>query len=260
MPLPTGETVRTFSSPRCAPHPATLTNVSRRPVDFYEGGGYDEDRRLERPNSRLEFLRTQELLRARLPAPPATVLDVGGGTGVHARWPAEDGYDVTLIDLVPAHVEAASRHVEARVGDARELDVETRHVRCVPAAWSALPPARAGGSPRGAATKRRGSSRQLVFAAAISRFAWPLYALRDGAALDDGAIAETFRRDPRHRRARWPLFDAQASPDLLDRAVRTARLCDGHAELVAASAHLTGLRARHVGALNITEAGTSPWE
>jgi len=85
---------------------------------------YDEDQRLIRaPHGRIEFVRTQELLRRHLPTPPATVLDIGGGTGVHARWLADDGYQVHLFDPVPAHVEQAGRfgHFAARVGDARDL-------------------------------------------------------------------------------------------------------------------------------------------
>jgi 2-polyprenyl-3-methyl-5-hydroxy-6-metoxy-1,4-benzoquinol methylase len=85
---------------------------------------YVEDVRLTRsPHGRLEFVRTVELLQRVLPAPPARVLDVGGGTGVHARWLAEAGYEVTLVDLMPEHVEqaAAIEGVEAAVGDARSL-------------------------------------------------------------------------------------------------------------------------------------------
>ncbi len=49
---------------------------------------YDEDQRLVRSgHGRLEFARTQELLRRHLPPPPGRILDVGGGTGAHARWP-----------------------------------------------------------------------------------------------------------------------------------------------------------------------------
>jgi ubiquinone/menaquinone biosynthesis C-methylase UbiE len=71
----------------------------------------------------LERVRTQELLSRFLPAPPATVLDVGGGTGVHARWLAERGYRVHLIDPVDEHVAAADRipGVSSVQGDARHL-------------------------------------------------------------------------------------------------------------------------------------------
>jgi hypothetical protein len=83
---------------------------------------YDEHKRLSRSrHGQLEFLRTQQLLRAHLPAAPASVLDVGGGTGVHARWLAADRYAVYLIDLVPGHIEQARRRggFTVAVGDAR---------------------------------------------------------------------------------------------------------------------------------------------
>ncbi|MFG1863321.1 class I SAM-dependent methyltransferase [Microbispora bryophytorum] len=57
------------------------------------------------------------------PTPPARVLDVGGGTGVHAEWLVADGYEVELLDPVPLHVERAGalRGLIARLGDARDL-------------------------------------------------------------------------------------------------------------------------------------------
>jgi ubiquinone/menaquinone biosynthesis C-methylase UbiE len=63
------------------------------------------------------------VLRRVLPAPPARVVDVGGGSGVHAEWLAADGHVVELVDPVPLHVEQASRvpGVTARHGDARDL-------------------------------------------------------------------------------------------------------------------------------------------
>jgi 2-polyprenyl-3-methyl-5-hydroxy-6-metoxy-1,4-benzoquinol methylase len=76
---------------------------------FYEHE-YDEDVRLTHsPHGRLEFARTVELLERVLPAPPGRVLDVGGGTGVHARWLAAAGFDVLLVDLMPEHVSQAAR-------------------------------------------------------------------------------------------------------------------------------------------------------
>src|SRR6185503_9428583 len=89
---------------------------------------YEQDRehgRLREGRGRLEFWRTQDVLRRTLPPPPARVLDVGGGTGVHAEWLAADGYDVELIDPIPLHVRRASElaGVSARVGDARDLPV-----------------------------------------------------------------------------------------------------------------------------------------
>ncbi|MFC5029971.1 class I SAM-dependent methyltransferase [Streptomyces sp. DSM 41987] len=82
----------------------------------------DEGQRLScSADGRLEMLRTQELLRRFLPPAPARVLDVGGGTGAHARWLVEDGYYVDLIDPVARHVEQASEVCNATLGDARAL-------------------------------------------------------------------------------------------------------------------------------------------
>ena len=99
-------------------------------IEFYTDR-FDESTRLSRPDGRLEFMRIQELLRSVLPPAPARVLDVGGATGVHAAWLAQDGYEVELIDIVPAHVRRArelartlSRRFAATLGDARSLAQE----------------------------------------------------------------------------------------------------------------------------------------
>jgi ubiquinone/menaquinone biosynthesis C-methylase UbiE len=73
---------------------------------------------------RLEFVRTQELLARHLPPPPAVVLDVGGGPGAYAKWLAEQGHRVHLLDPIELHVEqaaAAAPLAGAQVGDARAL-------------------------------------------------------------------------------------------------------------------------------------------
>ncbi|MGW2890371.1 class I SAM-dependent methyltransferase [Streptomyces griseoruber] len=88
---------------------------------FY-GETVDESRRLHRSaDGRLELARTKELMRRFLPPAPASVLDVGGGAGVHAEWLVKDGYAVTLVDPVPRHVEQASAVCPASLGDARAL-------------------------------------------------------------------------------------------------------------------------------------------
>lgn len=91
---------------------------------YYERG--EEDARLKQGAGRLEFWRTQEVLRRLLPEAPARVLDVGGGSGVHAEWLAGDGYEVELVDPVPLHLEQAARlpGVSVRHGDARALPAE----------------------------------------------------------------------------------------------------------------------------------------
>jgi SAM-dependent methyltransferase len=90
---------------------------------YYVDHFVEDDRLHATAHGRLEFERTRELLRRNLPSPPARVLDVGGATGAHARWLAEDGYGVHVVDLVPEHVAVAGAlpGVTAIVGDAREL-------------------------------------------------------------------------------------------------------------------------------------------
>jgi SAM-dependent methyltransferase len=90
-------------------------------LDFYRQGR--EAARLFSGAGRLEFLRTWDVLTRVLPPPPATVLDVGGATGVYAAPLAEAGYQVRLVDPVPEHVSAASAlpGVTATLGDARSL-------------------------------------------------------------------------------------------------------------------------------------------
>jgi ubiquinone/menaquinone biosynthesis C-methylase UbiE len=90
---------------------------------YYEKDWREADRITSGLNE-IELVRTQAIIRRHLTAPRQRILDVGGGTGVHARWLAEDGHDVHLIDPVPGHVEAASEIVTAEVGDARALPVD----------------------------------------------------------------------------------------------------------------------------------------
>ena len=85
-----------------------------------------EEERITAGLGQLELVRTQEILRRHLPPPPARILDIGGATGVHAAWLAEDGYNVHVVDIAPRHVEMVKRTlsslgVTAEVGDARAL-------------------------------------------------------------------------------------------------------------------------------------------
>ncbi len=98
--------------------------VTSEIIDFYTDTYQESDRLQRRPQARLEWARTVELLHANLPAAPARILDVGGATGVYARELTRAGYRVRLLDLVPAHVaqaRAGDPPVEAEVADARDL-------------------------------------------------------------------------------------------------------------------------------------------
>ena len=79
----------------------------------------------------LELVRTKEIIEKYLPQSPLKILDVGGATGIYSLWLAEKGYDVELIDPVPAHIEQAKAACRNQtfnpiqqfvVGDARHLD------------------------------------------------------------------------------------------------------------------------------------------
>ena len=103
------------------------------PVDPAIRAYYDsapEETRLQHGTSRLEEIRTRELILRHAPKRPASVLDVGGGAGPYSFWLAERGYEVRLIDASPRLVEIA-RGRNARdkdqlsscaVGDARSLE------------------------------------------------------------------------------------------------------------------------------------------
>src|SRR5262245_11608278 len=90
-------------------------------LEFYRRGG--ESTRLSSGAGRLECLRTWDVLTRVLPPPGATVLDVGGATGVYAGPLATAGYRVHVVDPVAEHVSEASTldGVTASLGDARSL-------------------------------------------------------------------------------------------------------------------------------------------
>jgi SAM-dependent methyltransferase len=167
-----------------------------------------EAERLTRDAGRLEFVRTQEIIRRHLPSGRLQILDVGGGTGVHAEWLADDGHVVHVIDPMPNHVEAARelagphRRVTAEVGDARRLTADRDSADAVLLL-----------GPLYHLTERADRLRALhearrvvrpggpVFVAAVSRYASLLDGLRRGFLVDPRfrSIVEQDLRDGQHR-------------------------------------------------------------
>jgi ubiquinone/menaquinone biosynthesis C-methylase UbiE len=98
-------------------------------IESHYGTGYERSRLFPGGTPSLEFVRSMELLDRLLPAPPAHVLDVGGGPGTYAAPLGRRGYQVHLVDPVPLHVEQARETAgrqpaaafTATLGDAREL-------------------------------------------------------------------------------------------------------------------------------------------
>jgi len=175
---------------------------------YYDRG--KEERRLG-DWGRLEFLRTRELLARRLPAPPATVLDVGGAAGAYALPLAAEGYEVHLVDPVALHVEqarAASASqpdaplASAVVGDARELPVEDRSADVVLLLGPLYHLTDAADRARALHEARRAlRPGGLLAAAAITRFASTLDGVAQGFLLEPGfeAIVERDLADGQHR-------------------------------------------------------------
>jgi 2-polyprenyl-3-methyl-5-hydroxy-6-metoxy-1,4-benzoquinol methylase len=68
-----------------------------------------EEDRLKPGAALLEEARTRDLIERHAPAPPAVVVDVGGGAGAYSFWLAERGYTVHLVDAVPRLIAEARR-------------------------------------------------------------------------------------------------------------------------------------------------------
>jgi ubiquinone/menaquinone biosynthesis C-methylase UbiE len=94
---------------------------------YYEE--YREESRLEIASFQLEFERTKEILRRRLPPAPGPIVDVGGAAGAYSAWLAADGYEVHLVDASSRLVDEARRRnatlatpiATLHVADARAL-------------------------------------------------------------------------------------------------------------------------------------------
>lgn len=172
---------------------------------------FDEGERITRGLGQLELLRTREIVRRHLPHGRLRILDVGGATGVHAAWLAEDGHRVHVVDPVAAQVArvlespgARAGRITAEVGDARRLASEEAsfdavlvlgplyHLTERDDRLTALVEARRVVRPGGP-----------VFAAAISRFASLFDGLARGFLFEPG-FEDIVRRDLRDGQHRNP--------------------------------------------------------
>jgi ubiquinone/menaquinone biosynthesis C-methylase UbiE len=187
----------------------------------------------------LERLRTELLLERRLPAPPAVVLDVGGGAGAYAIPLAARGYEVHLLDPIELHVaqarmaaeQAGVRLAGALTGDARDLPFAAGAADAVLLLGPLYHLPEAADRVRALEEARRVlRPGGIVAAAAISRFASTIDGLLSGA-LDDPAFEANVVRalgDGRHRnperRPGWFTTAYFHLPDELAGEVRAAGL------------------------------------
>ncbi|MEE1025212.1 MAG: class I SAM-dependent methyltransferase [Acutalibacteraceae bacterium] len=93
--------------------------------EFYNNGA--EISRLEHGLGIVEFCRSKEII-SEYVKEQSTIYDIGGGIGMYSSWLAENGHNVTLIELAPNAVDYAISHQQknakyyAEVGDARRID------------------------------------------------------------------------------------------------------------------------------------------
>lgn len=185
--------------------------------EHYEPG--HEVTRLSAGEGRLEWLRTVDVFDRYAAAPPACVLDVGGGPGAYALHLARRGYAAHLLDPVPLHIEQAEQAAKrqpdhplksARVGDARHLPFATESADIVlllgPLYHLTEAADRASALREALRVLRRGG---LLIAAGISRFASTCDGLRHGYLREPEfeSIVERDLADGQHRnhsnRAEW---------------------------------------------------------
>ena len=243
----------------------------------------DESTRLAGREGRVEFLRTQALLRHRL-EPPQRILDVGGADGVHASWLIDDGHKVEILDIVPLHIERArQRSLPARTGDARQLPFDDAsfdavlllgplyhlttaedRARCLAEAHRVLRPdgvlAAAAVSRLSVALDhlRNGRFNDAGFRSAAHRIADSgrddtgygagLFYFHTPSELDGELATAGFRQVAVHgvEGPAWPLIDVGATADhpLVAQVLEIAEMADGEPAAVAASAHLLAFGTR----------------
>jgi len=99
-------------------------------IAFYSERADEDDRLAASGLGQLEWTRTRALIERFLPAVPAAVLDVGGGSGRYSAWLAGLGYSVHLVDPVPLHVE----HAKVRAFGGPSFNVSLGHAGALPIA------------------------------------------------------------------------------------------------------------------------------
>ncbi|RKR82119.1 ubiquinone/menaquinone biosynthesis C-methylase UbiE [Mucilaginibacter gracilis] len=101
--------------------------------DFYNQCA--EDTRLKTGLGPLEYLRNKQLIERYLPAAPAVIADIGGGTGHYAAWLAGMGHQVVLVDPVGKHIQLAEKRSRKSKRAFKCIEGEAR---CLPIASNSI--------------------------------------------------------------------------------------------------------------------------
>jgi ubiquinone/menaquinone biosynthesis C-methylase UbiE len=190
-------------------------NLDPAVAAFYSRSA-EEDRHT-RGLPQLEAYRTRQLIERHAPPAPATVLDVGGAAGAYAFWMAERGYTVHLLDPVPRLIDQARSRAgsaprplaSCEVGDARAMpypDGSAQVVLLLGPLYHLIDPAdRARALAEAARVLAPGG---LLFAAAITRWAYALYGLMRDLLADPAfqQIVDSSAREGVHRPAQEGFF------------------------------------------------------
>lgn len=101
-----------------------------RPETYYDLHEAEWERLDSSPKARLEFENTVDYLELYLPD-EGHILDAGGAAGRYAIWLAEQGYDVTLMDISETQLDIARQKVQEHSVD-DSVTIEYGDIRSLP--------------------------------------------------------------------------------------------------------------------------------
>lgn len=103
--------------------------INKEILDFYSSRYSEEDRLLSGMGN-IEFDRMKDIILRFLPDKPATIYEIGGGTGRYTCWLTKLGHDVHMFDPVPKHIEKAKSFAEEMGIRIKSLEIgEVRNIQ-----------------------------------------------------------------------------------------------------------------------------------
>jgi 2-polyprenyl-3-methyl-5-hydroxy-6-metoxy-1,4-benzoquinol methylase len=112
-----------------------VVEMSESVVEYYTEHYNEALRHRDDAFGIIQEIRTKELISRYLGSEKRSILDVGGANGVYSFYLAECGHEVSLLDIVPEHIEQAKRINDEKTvkiqnffsGDARSFETEDRY-------------------------------------------------------------------------------------------------------------------------------------